>query len=75
MDRAIKEYFHITRKVFEVDCVIGMNFLFKILDSLLGEFVTGFGIRELHYQPLANLLTNISAIIVINSHNTFPKRN
>ena len=33
-------YFCIIRKVFEVDCVNGLNFLFKIHVTVLGEFVT-----------------------------------
>jgi len=36
----LNEYFHITRKVFEVDYVTGMNFLFKKYDSLLGGYIT-----------------------------------
>jgi len=33
-------YFHIKRKVSELDHVKGMNFLFKRCDSVLGDFIT-----------------------------------
>jgi len=33
-------YFRITRNVFEVDSVNGLNFLSKIRDSILGELIS-----------------------------------
>ena len=66
-------YLPFTRKVSEVDRV--MNFLVKRCDSVLGDFINQDGGWKFLHKMFANLLTNISAIIVINFHNTFSRRN
>jgi len=58
----------------ELDRVNGLNFLFKRYDTLLGDFITRMEVGSLLISHFL-IYSQTSAITVINSHITFPRRN